>query len=48
MVVACAAALIGGVIGARLIVKVNEKALRAFVVLIGVTLTIGLFVRAYT
>jgi uncharacterized membrane protein YfcA len=48
MVIACAAALIGGVVGARLIVKVNEKALRAFVVLIGVALTVGLFVRAYT
>jgi len=48
MGIACAAALIGGVIGARLIIKVNEKALRAFVVLIGVALTVGLFVRAYT
>ncbi|HKU55038.1 MAG TPA: sulfite exporter TauE/SafE family protein [Rhizomicrobium sp.] len=44
--IACAGAAIGGVIGGRMVSKVNQKALRAAAVLIGVALTIGLFVRA--
>jgi len=43
--IACAGALIGSVIGARMLHRVNEKALRLLVVGIGVVLTIGLFLR---
>jgi len=45
-VVACIGALIGGWIGGHLVARVNQKVLRAAAVLIGITLTIGLFVRA--
>jgi uncharacterized membrane protein YfcA len=41
-----AGAVIGGVAGARLLNRVNEKALRVVVVAIGVALTIGLFIQA--
>jgi len=41
----CAGAVIGGVIGSWALSRVNEKALRVAIVLIGVLLTIGLFVR---
>ena len=44
--IACAGAAIGGVIGGHMVSKVNQKALRAAAVLIGIALTIGLFVRA--
>lgn len=44
--VAGAGAIIGGVVGALLLQKVNERALRALVVLIGIALTIGLFLRS--
>jgi uncharacterized membrane protein YfcA len=44
--VACAGAVIGSFIGARLLSKVNEKVLRFGVVVIGILLTIGLFLRA--
>jgi len=44
--IACVGAAIGGVIGGHLVSRVNQKALRAAAVLIGVALTIGLFVRA--
>lgn len=44
--VACAGAVGGGILGARLLDRVNEKLLRAFVILIGVALTIGLFLHA--
>ena len=37
---------VGGWLGALMLQKVNEKALRVGVVLIGVALTIGLFVKA--
>jgi uncharacterized membrane protein YfcA len=37
------ASSVGGYAGARMLATVNEKALRVFVVLIGVALTIGLF-----
>jgi uncharacterized membrane protein YfcA len=44
--IACAGAIIGGVLGAMMLNRVNEKALRFVVVLIGIALTIGLFLRA--
>ncbi len=45
--VACAGAVIGSFIGARMLSKVNEKILRFIVVIIGILLTIGLFLRAH-
>ena len=42
----CAGAVIGGVAGAQMLNRVNEKALRVVVVVIGVALTVGLFVQA--
>ena len=47
MAVACVGALIGGMAGAHMLNRVNEKLLRVAIVLIGVALTIGLFVRAH-
>jgi hypothetical protein len=44
--IACVGAAIGGVIGGHMVSKVNQKVLRAAAVLIGVALTIGLFIRA--
>ena len=44
--VACIGAAIGGVIGGHMVTKVNQKVLRAAAVLIGIALTIGLFIRA--
>jgi uncharacterized membrane protein YfcA len=44
--VACAGALVGSVFGARLLSRVEEKMLRIVVIVIGVLLTIGLFIRA--
>jgi len=38
-------ALIGGLLGAWALTRVNEKALRVGVVLIGIALTVGLFLR---
>ena len=38
-------AILGGALGARLLHRINEKALRLFVVLLGALLTIGLFWR---
>lgn len=43
--IACIGALIGSFAGARMLTRVNEKVLRFVVVLIGVALTIGLFLR---
>lgn len=45
-VISCAGAVIGGVIGGLLLNRVNEKALRIVVVIIGATLTVGLFLHA--
>lgn len=42
-----AGALAGGQVGAWLLMRVNEKALRVAVVCIGLVLTVGLFVKAY-
>ena len=39
-------AIAGGVLGAVMLTRVNERALRVLVILIGVALTIGLFVRS--
>jgi hypothetical protein len=39
-------AIVGGVTGALMLARVNERALRVLVVVVGVALTIGLFVRA--
>jgi hypothetical protein len=44
--VAGGGALLGSLAGAHLLRRVNERALRIVVVLIGVALTIGLFLRA--
>jgi uncharacterized membrane protein YfcA len=46
MAIACAGALIGGLVGAHMLARVNEKLLRLFIVAIGILLTIGLFLRA--
>jgi len=40
-------AIVGGQIGAWMMLRVNEKALRVAVVGIGVALTIGMFIKAY-
>jgi uncharacterized protein len=45
--ISCAGAVIGGVAGAHMLNRVNEKALRIIVVVIGVALTIGLFLEAH-
>ena len=44
--IACVGAAIGGVIGGHMVTRVNQKVLRAAAVLIGVALTVGLFVCA--
>jgi uncharacterized membrane protein YfcA len=44
--VACVAAVLGSIVGARMLKRVNEKALRVVVVIIGVALTVGLFWQA--
>lgn len=43
--IVCFAAIAGGLAGAWLLRRVNEKLLRACVVLVGIALTIGLFLR---
>jgi uncharacterized membrane protein YfcA len=44
--IACVGAAIGGTIGGYMVSRVNQKLLRIFAVLIGIALTIGLFLRA--
>jgi uncharacterized protein len=44
--IASAGAIIGGIAGGMMLQRVNERALRAVVVVIGIALTIGLFLRA--
>jgi uncharacterized membrane protein YfcA len=44
--VVCVAAILGGQVGAWAVTRVNEFALRIAIVLLGVALTIGLFLRA--
>jgi uncharacterized membrane protein YfcA len=46
-VIVAVAAIIGGQVGAWMLHRVNETALRVGVVVVGCLLTIGLFVRAY-
>ncbi|MBV9549642.1 MAG: sulfite exporter TauE/SafE family protein [Alphaproteobacteria bacterium] len=46
MAIACVGALIGGLAGAHMLNRVNEKLLRLVIVGIGVALTIGLFLKA--
>jgi hypothetical protein len=41
-----AGAILGGIAGGLMLQKVNERALRLVVVLIGIALTIGLFLRS--
>ena len=43
VLVTALASSLGGYVGARMLGSVNEKALRAFVVIVGVALTVGLF-----
>ena len=43
--VVCAGALLGGYAGAHVLKRVDERLIRGFVVLIGICLTVGLFVR---
>ena len=44
--IACAGSVGGGYAGGMMVNKVNEKSLRLLVVLIGIALTVGLFLRA--
>jgi uncharacterized protein len=44
--IACVGAVIGGAIGGHMVSRVNQKLLRVAAVLIGIALTIGLFLRA--
>jgi uncharacterized membrane protein YfcA len=44
--IACLGAALGGLVGGHLVSKVNQTALRAAAVFIGIALTIGLFIRA--
>jgi uncharacterized membrane protein YfcA len=44
--IACGGAVIGGYLGAHLLRRANERLIRAFVVLLGVCLTVGLFIRS--
>ncbi len=44
--IACVGAALGGVVGGHMVSRVNQQVLRAAAVLIGIALTIGLFVRA--
>lgn len=43
--IACAGAVVGGVAGGLVLNRTNEKVLRLVIVLIGVALTVGLFLR---
>jgi uncharacterized membrane protein YfcA len=44
--ISCGGAVIGGVLGALMLNRVNEKLLRIVVVIVGTALTVGLFLRA--
>jgi uncharacterized membrane protein YfcA len=44
--VVCAGAIVGGFAGAHLLKRVDERLIRAFVIVLGVGLTIGLFVKS--
>jgi len=44
--VACVGAALGGVVGGHMVSRVNQQLLRVAAVLIGIALTIALFIRA--
>ena len=44
--VVCVGAILGGYVGARLLQRVDEKIIRGFVILLGLCLTVGLFVKS--
>lgn len=44
--VVCIGAVLGGLVGAQLLRRVDERLIRALVVVLGVCLTLGLFVRS--
>ena len=43
--VICVGAILGGYLGARLLQRVDEKIIRGFVIVLGLCLTVGLFLR---
>ncbi|HEY5410947.1 MAG TPA: sulfite exporter TauE/SafE family protein [Caulobacteraceae bacterium] len=43
--VICVGAVLGGYLGARLLQRVDERVIRGFVILLGLCLTVGLFLR---
>ena len=43
--VICVGAILGGYLGARLLQRVDEKIIRGFVIVLGLFLTVGLFLR---
>jgi uncharacterized membrane protein YfcA len=47
VLILAAGSIVGGQIGAYLLARINVALLRAFVVAIGIVLTVGLFIRAY-
>ena len=46
-VICVAGAIAGGIIGSLMLARVNETALRFLVILVGIALTIGLFLRSH-
>jgi hypothetical protein len=44
--VVCVGAIIGGFVGANLLKRVDERLIRGFVIVLGLVLTVGLFLRA--
>jgi hypothetical protein len=44
--VVCGGAIAGGFVGAHLLKRVDERLIRGFVIVLGVALTVGLFLRA--
>lgn len=43
--VVCVGAILGGLVGAQLLKRVDERLIRGFVVILGLALTVGLFLR---
>jgi uncharacterized membrane protein YfcA len=43
--VVCVGAILGGYVGALMLKRVDERIIRGFVVLLGIALTVGLFIR---
>ena len=43
--VVCGGAILGGLVGAQLLKRVDERLIRGFVVVLGLALTVGLFLR---